>query len=237
MAIIKLLSRSFEDLLSLIYPHICAACNHLDAIPGEVLCLDCSADLIGTNHHLCPENEFTDKFWGRVDLEYGLAAYPFTKKGKMQRLLHQLKYKGRKDIGRILGYNYGLELSEYGILKDLDYIVPVPLHPNKMRERGYNQAACIAEGVSQALEIPVVTKYLVRKEHKSSQTIKSRIQRFESIFDSYQVQEGWQLSDSHVLLVDDVITTGATLEACALRIKEQAPGCRISMLTLAIARH
>jgi len=228
------LRRLADDLFSLIYPRLCLICSR-DLPPyTHSFCLSCKLALPETNFHLLEENPFTDRFWGRLPLESGAAMLYFRKHGTTQRLMHRLKYQGKKEIGVELGRRYGLHLKGSPCFRGLDGIVSVPLHPKRKRARGYNQSDCFAQGLSESLGIPHWPNALLRPVETESQTTKSRFERLENMQDAFRVAQPKLLRRKHILLVDDVLTTGATLEACALKLLE-IPETRVSMATIAIA--
>jgi ComF family protein len=217
---VGLVKSLLEDFLSLFYPRLCLACQQEAIQLGQITCITCEYTLqnIELDLHLEKQNKVTEKFWGRVQIKYGAALYPFTKDGRTQKLIHQLKYKGKKEIGVLLGKRMGRKLKEVAHFRDVDFIIPVPLHPKKLRIRGYNQAALIAEGLSQSMQIPHLSNGLVRSIHSKSQTKKTREERFKNVESVFQIGEPSLLEGKHILLVDDVLTTGATLESCALQL-------------------
>ncbi len=226
-----------QDLLYLFYPEVCAAC-HQALIKGErCVCLSCRYKLPKTDFHCNPENPMAKSFWGRLPLETAVACYYFNKGEKVQSMLHALKYKGREDLGREIGKMYGNDLRESGQLKPVDFIVPVPLHPKKLRKRGYNQSACFAEGLAEGLGVAYSDRILKRTVNTATQTRKSKLARWKNVKDVFCVDptvlEG-QLDNTHVLLVDDVVTTGATLEAAARVLLEKA-NLSISLGAMAFA--
>ena len=179
-------------------------------------------------------NELNKKFWGRVDIRYALAYLKFHKGGIAQKILYQVKYQGKKDAARMLGQWYGQDLSDHGFQEKFDLIVPVPLHKAKLRKRGYNQSDSLAEGLSEGLNIDWSSSVLTRVEEKTSQTNKSRIERWDNVKTIYQVQEPEAVYGKKVLIVDDVMTTGATFEACAVEILDKGAK-EVSVATLAYA--
>jgi len=224
----------FEDLVALLYPNLCLACSENQPIRGEAICLSCQINLPKTNFHLDRENPFTERFWGRIPLTSGAALYHFVKGGRVQELLHQLKYEGKWEIGIKLGEWYGRQLLESPHFKNIDIIVPVPLHPRKERLRGYNQAALFAQGMAEAMGKPWIKDGLIRRIFTETQTQKSRSERLDNVSEIFAIGNPKKLEFKHVLLVDDVMTTGATMEACGMKILAM-PGTKLSMATIAIA--
>ncbi len=223
-----------DDLIYLFYPVLCPACGDVLSGRPRFVCLGCQRELPRTGYHLQPESPVAERFWGRVPLAGAGAFLHFVKKGKVQRLVHQLKYEGRKDIGLALGRWYGTELLQSEVFRDVELIVPVPLHPRKERKRGYNQAAVFGRGLAETMGIPCLKDGLVRGRPSVSQTTKSRLERFENVRSAFSLGKAERLRGRHVLLVDDVVTTGATLEACTLCLMA-APVRRVSIATIAIA--
>lgn len=224
----------FDDLVGLLYPNLCLACSEHPPVHGEVICLNCQINLPRTNFHLDKENPFTERFWGRMPLESGAALYHFVKGGRVQELLHRLKYEGKREIGIKLGEWYGRQLLESPYFKNIDVIVPVPLHPKKERLRGYNQAAMFAQGIAEAMGKPWFKDGLVRQIFTETQTQKSRAERLENVSEVFAIGDAKKLWGKHVLLVDDVMTTGATMEACGTKILALT-ATKLSMATIAIA--
>ncbi len=180
------------------------------------------------------ENEFTERFWGRIPIESGAALFLFRRRSPLQQALHQLKYHHQGHIGVQLGRLLGSALKVSPYFQSVETILPVPLHPKKMRVRGYNQSALIAQGVSEILNIPVLQEVLVRHEFSESQTRKQRMERFSNVAEVFSLRNTSKIRGKHLLLVDDVLTTGATLEACG-RLLLAVPQVRLSMATVAIA--
>jgi len=224
----------FDDLISLFYPRLCAGCNTALVKGEEVLCLHCLADLPRTNYHLFPENPVFQIFIGRVNIELATSFCRFDKGGRLQHLLHQLKYKGNGEVGLKMGILFGYDLIQSSSYQDIDAIIPVPLHPKKEKKRGYNQSAEICKGLAESMKRPVISGNLVREIHTSSQTRKGRFERWENVSGIFNVKNESSLTGKHLLLVDDVVTTGATLEACCEPLLK-IPGVRVSIATLASA--
>ena len=173
-------------------------------------------------------------FYGRVRLKAVTACFFFSKEGKVQRLIHELKYKGNADAGVFLGQELGKTIKEAPLFEGLDYLIPVPLHPKREKERGYNQSMMIAQGINEVTEIPIGDQYLVRSVNTATQTHKSKEERWQNVKDIFEVRHAEQLEGKYVLLIDDVLTTGATLEACALKLSA-VKGITISCATAACA--
>lgn len=203
-----------SDLLSLIYPSCCEACLSPLVKGEDLICTMCRLDLPVTEYHLETDNRLTRRFYGLTDIAYGTAFLKFTKSGRIQRLLHRLKYGNVPEIGHVLGRWYGYRLGEVGFKDKADLIIPVPLHKTRMRTRGYNQSMYVAEGLSEQLGIPVAEHALRRVRKTSTQTKKGRIERLDSMRGVFAVVEKEAVKGKRIMLVDDVVTTGATLIAC-----------------------
>lgn len=224
-----------NNLISIFYPRICIGCGDLLQENEEHLCLTCILHLPETNYHLNEDNPLEQIFRGRTNVEKTYAFLQYRKGNHVQNILHQLKYKGNKEIGAYLGEMYGKKLAASGVLADADYILPIPLHPKKQRARGYNQSEWIAMGLSRGLGIPYSTNYLVRSTYTETQTKKSRFNRWQNVKDVFAVANPEELTGKHVIVCDDVLTTGATTEAAIQKLKA-VDGIRVSVVTLATAR-
>src|SRR5512138_1681872 len=203
-----------EDFVSLVFPRVCACCGNSLWKHEEVVCTACTYHLPRTGFHLVEENPVTMTFRGRARIESGGSFLWFSKGSKTQRLIHQLKYKGRKDVGTWLGEQYGRDLVRSPLFSSSEVIVPVPLHQKKYMKRGYNQSELFAQGLAKSMKIPVEAKVLARTKATQTQTRKSRFSRWENVSEIFDVSLPGKVEGAHILLVDDVITTGATLEAC-----------------------
>jgi ComF family protein len=202
------------DFISLFYPRYCLAC-HQSLVKGEdMLCSHCLSMLPKTNYHLLDDNPVKNRLAGRLSLEFGFAFLKFRKGGIVQNILHQLKYHHQPDLGIRIGRMYGLELQQAGFEKYFDLIVPVPLHESRLRKRGYNQSSKFAEGLAQSLAVPWRESISLRKQSTLTQTRKTRVERWHNVKDAFSISQVDQIQGKRILLVDDVITTGATLEAC-----------------------
>jgi ComF family protein len=223
-----------DDLFCLFFPNLCAGCGQ-PLIKGEkVICTICLFHLPKTYFHQDTDNPLTRVFWGRVNLEGVTAFLYFQKGGTVQHLLHQLKYKDQKEIGLQMGRLYGTELCRAEVFREAELIIPVPLHPRKLRKRGYNQSQMFAEGLADVMNAKIETKVLYRRSYTQTQTRKSRYSRWENVENIFGVKNPEKIRGKHVLLVDDVITTGATSEACAQALL-QVPGVRVSVAAIAYA--
>ena len=231
---IHLFSKWLNSLLNLWYPDLCFACEQRMRPEGFSICVHCEYKIAPTGYHCLAENPVLDRFWGRVPLVHAATCFEFTKEGLLQKLIHQLKYRNRPEIGIELGRIYGQMLKATVPYSTVDYIIPVPLHPKKKHERGYNQAAMFAKGLATAMEINWSEDYFVRATYTTTQTKKSRTERFANVQEAFVVADQKALEGKHLLLVDDVITTGATLEACASKLLE-VDGVRVSIAAIALA--
>ena len=208
------LKRYTEDLINLLFPELCNGCGKLLYHGEKDICTKCLFDLPYTDFHLYQDNPVAKQLWGRISVNAAMAMLYFKKATKVQNLIHGLKYDGKTEIGITLGKLLAKKLIESEFYADIDLVIPVPLHQKKMRTRGYNQSEYIATGLAEELDISVSTKYLLRDKSTESQTKKARYTRYENMQDVFSVIKAEELAEKHILLVDDVVTTGATLEAC-----------------------
>lgn len=221
-----------RDFLDLFFPHYCLTCTRTLVKGEELICSHCFYDLPQTTCHQELDNIVAQKLYGRIPISRALALYKFRKTGRVQKLLHHLKYKRKPVIGQILGKRYGAILKEARLDQVFDLIVPVPLHRSKLRQRGYNQSDYFAQGLAEILGLPWNNRCLRREKATATQTLKGQLERFENLQNAFQVIDSKAIRDKHLLLVDDVITTGATLEACSTVLL--AAGSReISVATIA----
>ena len=230
----KLSQTYLADFAGLLFPQLCPACGESLIAGEDVICTDCRFTLPYTNFHLQPDNIVARQFWGKVELQGAYALYYFAKGGKVQNLMHHFKYKGMQAIGVLLGNIAGEQLVKSAVFNSVDVIIPVPLHKKRLKERGYNQSTCFANGLAQQLNAAVDDDNLVRMKSTETQTHKSRFSRFENMQEVFKVLDPEKLLGKHVLLVDDVITTGSTLEACSLQLLKIA-GLKLSIATIAYA--
>jgi ComF family protein len=224
----------WDDFISLLFPRLCYGCgNHL--MRNEALiCTECYVLIPRTNFHLKPDNPVSQLFWGRCRIERAAAFSFYTRDSRIRKLIHQLKYKGIKEIGPELGRIYGNTLKSSEFLEEIDLIIPVPLHPSKKRQRGFNQSDLIAGGISESTGIPMDSGLLERITVTKTQTRKSRYDRWTNVQDIFRVTCKESLKDKHILLVDDVITTGSTIEACATELLK-GENIKVSIAALAFS--
>ncbi|MDK2977460.1 MAG: hypothetical protein PWP52_174 [Bacteroidales bacterium] len=229
----KISFEPLKDFFNLIYPNLCVVCNNHLVSQEKFICTSCLYNLPKTNFHHDIENPVSQLFWGRTKIEYATAFYFYHKGSKYQKMMHKFKYHGCKEIGFILGRYFGSQLKD-SVFNQVDLIVPVPLHKSKLKKRGYNQSEFIARGLSESLEKEVDTQTLIRTVATTTQTRKSRFDRWENVEKIFDIKEPERFRNKHILLVDDVVTTGSTLEACANTVLE-APDTKVSIATLAVA--
>jgi ComF family protein len=223
-----------DDFISLVFPKICAGCGNSLWKDEKVICRFCEYHLPKTGFHLEIENSVAVLFWGRVPIEAGTAFLYFNKGNNVQKLVHHLKYKGRKDIGIWLGALYGLDLNQSNLYSSAEVIIPVPLHKKKYMQRGYNQSEQFALGLAGTMNIPVENHILLRTTATETQTRKSRFRRYQNVREIFKVNNPLYWAGKHLLLVDDVVTTGATLESCVHALSA-IPRVRISIACIAAA--
>lgn len=208
-----LLNNLKEAFLHLFFPHCCAGCGSDRLHTDSQLCFRCLAALPETLFERLPGNPVEKTFWGRLPLQAATAHYYFTKRSMVQHILHQLKYKGNRELGRQLGRIMGLQLLQSGRFP-VDALVPLPLFPDREQKRGYNQATLLCEGIADIINVPVWQDVVTRPLYTSTQTRKGRMERWKNMEGKFLLMNTWPLQHHKILLVDDVITTGATLEAC-----------------------
>lgn len=223
-----------QSLINLLYPTLCNGCDALLLEYEDTICTHCRHDMPLTHHYLNPGNETAQKFYGRLPLEHASALVYFHKEGMVQQLIHNLKYRKQQSVGRVMGQWYAPLLKQVPELASVTDIIPVPLHPRRLRERGYNQVTEFGLALSAGLGIPYTENILVRETYTKTQTKKDREKRA-GIASAFAVRPENAGEAPHFLLIDDVITTGATLEACG-KLLLQIPGARLSIVTIAYAQ-
>jgi ComF family protein len=222
----------FHDLLDLLYPRICNSCETSLLKHEKVLCTQCLHALPTAFSHLEKDNSVERIFYGRIPLENATSLLLFEKKGMVQKIIHNLKYKGHEEIGTFLGEWLGTELRSLQNFKQVTAVVPVPLHKKKLRQRGYNQVEKFGRAIAEKLEITYLNDVLLKRSASKTQTLKKRLARWGDLEETFVLEQPEKLQDQHVLLVDDLVTTGATLEACAHQLM-QVKGVKISIATMA----
>lgn len=231
---ITIIAEYLESFRSLLFPNLCMSCSGVLSKNEKVICIICENTLPKTNFHLTHENVIFNRLYGRIPIESATVLFYFDKGNKVQHLMHLLKYNGKKEIGVHLGKMLGKDLAESNNFKDISTVIPVPLHEKKLRKRGYNQSEYFAKGIAEAMKISVATNILKRIENTDTQTGKNRFERWNNVKEAFTLNDKEVLKNQHVLLVDDVVTTGATLEACAQHLME-AENIKVSVATIAFA--
>ncbi|MGZ4089152.1 MAG: ComF family protein [Bacteroidia bacterium] len=222
------------DFMSLIYPRRCEACSNLLFKHETFICNFCSVNLPKSNYHKYPGNELEQVFAGRIPFEGVYSFYVFEKSGKVQRLLHHIKYQEQKELAVFLGTQYTKELLKDNFGFNFDVIIPIPLHENKLKQRGYNQSECFAKGLSQAGKVTLDTNSMIRVTETATQTRRKKYARWENVEGIFQLTSDEHLKGKHILIVDDVITTGATIEAAWEALKN-VEGIKVSVAAIAFA--
>ena len=221
-----------KALLNLFFPSLCNGCNALLLNNESVICVKCRHELPLTYHHLISKNEIMSKFYGILPIEQANAMLYFHSKGIVQALIHNLKYRKQQEIGTLLGNMYAFELKESHKIPKVDYIIPTPIHKKRLRQRGYNQITTFCNALSNELQIPIENQLLYRTKHTLSQTKKTSAKRSEIKAKDFEIKYNDHHMGKHYLLVDDVITSGATIEACAKALLT-IPESKVSILSIA----
>ena len=222
-----------NSILHILFPHVCDGCGS-DIIDEESnLCMKCIGALPETNFHLHANNPVEKIFWGRLPVVSATAQFYFTKESLMQHLMHQLKYRGNKELGKQLGRLMGYDLKKANRFDKLDYLIPLPLFASKERRRGFNQATILCEGIAEVMNTEIALDVIVRTQYTETQTKKGRIERWQNMEGKFELIKPGKIQNKNILLIDDVITTGVTLEACANELLHAAP--KLSIATLCFA--
>jgi ComF family protein len=223
-----------NQLAALFFPHHCLGCGSDVLLPTDTICIRCVSQLPYTGFAMHAGNPVEKIFWGRLPLAAAHSEFYFAKQSLIQHLVHQLKYRGNRQVGIYLGQLLGKSLRQSNRFDQLQGLVPLPLFPAKEKKRGYNQAAVICLGMSEVMKLPVLDRVLVRQRFTETQTKKHRTERWQNVADSFAVTDASAISRKHLLLVDDVVTTGATLEAAGSKLLD-AGAASLSVATLMLA--
>lgn len=222
-----------KNLLNLFFPDVCEACFQQLRDHESVICTSCRHQLPVTNFHFNGADDVKKVLYGRVRLEAATSLFHFAKKGLVQQLMHNLKYRGHQQISQCLGEWLGSELKASQIFQEAEVVVPVPLHKKRLRKRGYNQVDLFGRAIALALDIPYEDKVLLKVKSTQTQVFKQRLKRWNQDDGLFNIRDQHTLKDKHILIVDDIITTGATIEQCATCLK-QIEGVKFSLATMAI---
>jgi ComF family protein len=228
------LKKIITSTLHLFYPHLCNGCGTDVLNDDNLLCFECFNSLPHTQYAKYANNPIEKIFWGRLPIQAAFAEFYFDKESLIQHLIHQLKYKNNTAIGIYLGEMMGNSINNSNRFEKIDALAPLPLYPDKERKRGYNQAKIICDGISSGTNIPVLNNTVIRQRFTETQTRKHRTERWQNVAESFAINNSKDLEGKHILLIDDVVTTGATLEACGNAIL-QIPNTKLSIATLALA--
>ena len=224
-----------NDILNIIYPSLCCSCGKALTRNEDLICFSCRNLLPKVSDVDFQNNELTNRFFGKMDVTFASSFFYYYKDGITQKILHQFKYNNYPEIGELLGKWFAYDLAENNIPDDIDLIIPVPLHPKKERKRGYNQSQYFAKGLSEVTAIPTDFETLERIQHQKSQTLKTKEQRWKNVKDAFRVLDKQNIENRHILLVDDIITTGATLEACGSQLYRNG-AAQISIVTIGLSK-
>jgi ComF family protein len=230
MKIASHIKTSFENIINLFFSSTCAGCNGELSYGQKHLCVSCLIHF-PINQTLNP----SELFWGRVPVKNGISLLTFEKGNSTQKLLHKIKYKDQKQLAIHLGSKMGRAINSLEWASQIDLIIPVPLHPSKERSRGYNQALLLAEGIKEVLSVPIENNAIIRTKANVTQTKKNKYERWDNVEQVFKLAQSKHVKNKHVLIVDDAITTGATLESC-IRCFLEVENCQVSIATLAIAK-
>jgi len=221
----------FDGFWALLFPNLCKKCSNQLLGMEEILCRKCISNLPRTSFEKYKNNPLAQSFWGKIQIVHAFSVFYFRKGEIIQKLIHQLKYKRNRKVGTFFGKISGNIIKE--ILSELaiDYIVPVPLHPKRLKTRGYNQCELIAKGISETTGVPVKSNILIRNIYNISQTKKTRFERWENVKGIFTLTKPELFENKHILLVDDIITSGSTIEACCISLAE-AKNIKISVMSI-----
>ena len=219
-------------LINLIFPRLCVCCDRVLVTQERIVCVSCVADLSMANMHITRSLQLKGMFYGKIDFKEAVALFYYHKTGKVSTLIHHLKYKNRPEIGTYLGGWFGSELQGLHQFKDVDVVIPVPLHRKKLKARGYNQVTLFGKSIAHFLNAKYEESVLFRESDTSSQTSKNRWHRWTNVTTRFWLNDDHGLKNKHIVIVDDVITTGATITACATELLK-IPGVVLSVVVMA----
>jgi len=228
------LNKLFGDFVSIFFPRECGCCGCVLKYQEKFICVACDFHLPYTTFHEYSDNDTARQLWGKAPVEEACSFLLLQKDSRVEHLIYQIKYNKQPFLAEYFGYQYGLKLVKVQAYQGIDFIVPVPLHSSKLRKRGYNQSTYFGRGLSRAMEIPLREDILIRKKATMSQTGKGRLDRYENVNDIFDCQPTVLMANVHILLVDDVLTTGATIVSAALTLLASFD-CRVSIVTWARA--
>ncbi|NDV60504.1 ComF family protein [Bacteroides sp. 519] len=220
-----------HSFFSILFPKYCPVCGCI-LYEENFFCIKCDLDLPRTHFHLNRDNSLESQFWGKVDIQRATAYFYYRKGSPYRELLYALKYRGQKELGQKLGARIATEISESDFFDSIDLLIPVPLHKNRYKERGYNQSEQIAIGISKVTGIPVETGVIIRQQQTETQTRKSHYARLENMEGVFELSPLCNCDNKHVLLIDDIITTGATITSCARVLQTNLHNIKISILAI-----
>jgi len=225
-----------QDFFGVLFPEYCVAC-HQGLVKGEVqICTTCQHELPQTDYHLDFDNALFQKLFSKVPIKKAFAYWYFQKHSRVQRVLHALKYEGNQEVGYLVAYWYGTLLKETtSLAQELDYIIPIPLHPAKLRKRGFNQSDSIAKGLSDAMGVPWSNKILIRTKHTQSQTRKTKMERWENVEGIFKSSDSSLIAQKRILVVDDVVTTGSTFESAIIDLLKDGAK-EVSIAAIAVTK-
>ena len=224
-----------DALLHLFFPHLCAGCSSDMIDDQELICFQCMLSLPYTQFESIENNPVEKLFWGRTKIEHAFSIFYYIPDSPLQQIIHHIKYKNNPALGVYMGKIMGLKLKSFFAMNAVDLMLPMPLHPKKEYTRGYNQASVLCEGIQETTDISYLNHTLIRNFNTSTQTKKSRIERWENVAEVFEITDPAAFEHKHILLIDDVITTGASTEACAnLLIKNKAASVSICSLAYTI---
>jgi ComF family protein len=230
-----MISKAIRAFSHLLYPNICYGCKKNEIDKSEWLCLQCLTALPYTGFENTRNNPVEQLFWGRTPFKFASSCFFYVEKTPIQRLIHEVKYKEQQQLGRWLGKMMGRRLENIFDASKVDLLLPMPLHPKKQKHRGYNQATLLCEGIHAITNCNFLEQVLIRNTNTKTQTKKSRIERWENVSEVFEITINENVINKHIVLVDDVITTGASTEACAATlIKEGASAVSICSLAFTL---